>query len=192
MSDEKPAEPEKGSDEVTMSKAEADQLRRKAAEGEKRSRKLEAELEALKEKLDDAEAGTDELAKITRERDREKAKAEQATARITELEGEIETGKRRATVTAVAKRLGMRNPEIAVRLIDGDSQADEQKAEQAIKGLLKSDPYLKAPGNGQRDVTGTEPAASTGGSESSESSEEPTGEARLSVAYANTGGNQKE
>ena len=193
MSDEDKTEDNKSSDEVTMSKAEADRLKREAAEGQKKTRKLEAEVADLKAKADDAEAGSDEVAKLTKQLEREKARADKAEGRVGELEGEIENGKRETTVTAVAKRLGFRNPEVASKLIGDDDKADESSAEKALKGLLKSEPYLKDPGKGQRDVTGTESddKSETGGSDKTETTGK-TGQSRIADAYAKSGDNNKE
>jgi hypothetical protein len=176
-------------DTVTLDKKEADQLRRKAAEGEKAQRKLQSELDDLKQKLEDATANDDDLAKETKRADRAEKALEAANAKVTELESGIEQAKRSETVKAVASRMGIRNPDLASKLIAEEDQADEASVERAFKSLLKEEPYLKAPGNGQRDVTGTE---EDGKSEIKTETKPMTPQQRLSQAYAQTGTKQKE
>jgi chromosome segregation ATPase len=177
-----------GADTVTLDKKEADQLRRKAAEGEKAQRKLQAELEDLKQKLEDATANDDDLAKETKRADRAEKALEAANAKVTELEAGIEKAKRSETVKAVATRMGIRNPDLAAKLIAEEDQADEASVERAFKSLLKEEPYLKAPGNGQRDVTGPEETAP----ETKTETKALTPQQRMSQAYAQTGTKQKE
>lgn len=168
-------------DEVTMTKAEADRLKRGNAEGDKAQRKLAAEVEELKTKLEDAAVGDDELAKANKRAERAEAALEGAKGKLGELETSIEQGKRTETVKTVASRLGFKNPELASKLIGEDDQADEATAEKALQGLLKSEPYLKGKVTPQRDVTGSE-----GGAPKPEA-KDLTPRQRLENAYAQSG-----
>jgi septal ring factor EnvC (AmiA/AmiB activator) len=194
-SDDEGKDEGKDEDKVTMTKAEADQLRRKASESDKAARKLEAKVADLEAKIEDADAGSDEVAKLTKQLEREKARADKAEGRVNELEDQIETAERDSTVSRVAKRLGFRDPDMAIRLIEKDDAGSEANAEKALKGLLKTSPYLKEPGKPQREVTGSESEGDDQDKSEGTSEKKPevTGEARLSSAYAQqSGDNNKE
>lgn len=190
-------------EKVEIDKAELDRLKREAAESGKSTRKLEKEIEKLKDELEDAKAkaedasaGDDEAKKLQKQIDREKAKREAAEERVKELEGDIESGNKERTVTAVATRLGFRNPKVALKLLDDDADvSDETAAEKSLKALLKSDPYLKSAGKGQREVTGgaDDPDGGDGGDDakgggkSNSEGKELKGQALISSAYAQSG-----
>jgi hypothetical protein len=169
---------------VSMTKAEANRLKREAAEGQKAQRKLQAEVEELKTKLEDAAVGDDELAKATKRADRAEAALEAAKAKVTELETSIEQGKRQETVKAVASRLGFKNPELASKLIGEDDTSDESSTEKALQALLKSEPYLKGKASPQRDVTGGDEGKTDEGGQKPEP-KDPSPTQRMASAYAN-------
>ncbi len=127
--------------------------RRKARAAEKRAEELQRKLDEQARKEAEAEGRWQEIAEEERKR------AEQLEAQIAERE-------QREAITEAAQRLRFKNPSLAHRLLSTEERSDP---EQALKRLLKEEPYLQAdppertgaPVGGQT-VDTTDPLASAG------------------------------
>jgi flagellar biosynthesis GTPase FlhF len=115
--------------------------RRKARAAEKRAADLEAKLSERDRKDAEAEGRWQEIA----EQEREKAES---------LERQIADRERRDSVTAAARGLRFKNPDLAFRLLD---ESDTSEPEAALRRLAKQEPYLTedAPARTGAGVTGT-------------------------------------
>jgi hypothetical protein len=140
---------------VEITKDELDRLKRKAAEGDKAQRKLQAQVDELKESLAEQSTDGDELDKAKAKIERLEGKLEAAEAKATDLEAEIETGRRQRTGLEIAQRLNFRNPARAIKLLDSDDLTDDSSTERALKALANEEPYMVGK-RGQRDVTGND------------------------------------
>lgn len=100
--------------------------RRKARAAEKRAADLEAKLSERDRKDAEAEVRWQEIA----EQEREKAES---------LERQIADRERRDSVTAAARGLRFKNPDLAFRLLD---ESDTSEPEAALRRLAKQEPYL--------------------------------------------------
>lgn len=101
--------------------------RRKARAAEKRAEELQKKLDDAARKEAEAEGRWQEIAEEERKR------AESLEARIAERE-------QRDSITDAARRLRFRNPGLAYRLLSDEERGDP---EQALKRLLKEEPYLQ-------------------------------------------------
>lgn len=168
-------------DEIKLSKSEHDRLKRAAAEGDKKVRRLEAEVEDMKAKLDEAAAGDDEAAKLTKRAERAEARAEAAEGKVKELEGQIETSSRESKAISIAQRLNFRNPARAIRLLDSEALEDEASTERALEALAREDSYLVSERK-QRDVTEPDRGKASPGKDEP-NGDQPTGQARIRDHY---------
>lgn len=127
-----------GDEKVTMSKAEADALKREVAESRKAARKAKA----------DADKAAEDKAKQDGDL---KSAAELAEKRAQEAEQRAEKVERDARLRTVAANLKARNPQVAAaalreRGVADDVFDDDAKLEAAFKQLKKDEPYLFAEG----------------------------------------------
>ena len=116
---------------VTMSKAEADALRRRVAESEKAARKLEAEQRKADEARKAEEGKWQELAA---ERERELNETRERAARI----------ERDQLITRVASRLKFIDPSDVTGRLTAEDAADEQAIETSLERIAKASPHLVA------------------------------------------------
>lgn len=124
-------------------------------------RKLRAEAAGYRTKAKEGETAKAELEKL---RQAEMTEQEKREARIKELEAqnaEAITKVKQSTVRAMASELGFADPKDAAKLLDSIPD-DEKELEDALKGLLKTKPYLaKSAGSGIPDTgKGGKPATS--------------------------------
>lgn len=182
-------------DQVKLTKAEHDRLKNKAAEGDRKVRKLEAKIEELEDAISDHSAGDDELEQTKVKLRRAEEKLAAAETKVEDLEGEIETGKRERAAIDVATRLGFRNAARAVRMLDSGDMESDADAERALERLAREEPYMLGK-RGQRDVTNDDDAgdgdddegdgdkgARGGSGTNGNGSEELTGTARARSYY---------
>ncbi len=125
-------------------------------------RKLRAEAAGYRTKAKEGETAKAELEKL---RQAEMTEQEKRDARIKELEAqnaEAITKVKQSTVRAMASELGFADPKDAAKLLDSIPD-DEKELEDALKGLLKTKPYLaKSAGSGIPDTgKGGNPETST-------------------------------
>lgn len=116
-------------DTITMTKAEADALRRETAEARKAARKAKQ----------DAERAAEEKAKADGDF---KAAAEAAEKRALEAEQRATRLEQDTRVQRIAGRLGFRDPQDAARFLDDDELESDQATERALKQLKRDKPYL--------------------------------------------------
>ncbi len=139
-----PAEPPKAEDKPKddQSAAFAD-MRRQLKAAEKAREAAEAKV-AEKDRAEAEAQG------------RWKELAEKSDAKVKELESRIEREQQRASVARIAKRLEFVDPDDAHHFLDDTDMGDEKLAEQALKALAKTKPYLlaKAPTRTGREVSG--------------------------------------
>lgn len=161
MSDEETTEVEETTEttdpaatvDAERDKAFAEQ-RRKARAAEKRAKELEDKL-AAKERADkEAEGRYQEIAE-------EERKAREA------LEQQVKDRDRRDAIVTAATRLKFKNPALAHRLVADDDVTDERSAEQALKRLADSEPYLI------QDAPSRTGLSASGADVGAESSEDP-------------------
>lgn len=119
-------------DKVTLTRAEADALRKQAAEGQKAARRAKAEAEKHAAEKAKAEGKWEELAK---ENERKAVEAERRLQQRDHAD----------RATAAARRLKFKSPELAVRFLDPDDLEDAALTEQALKKVLTEYPELKVP-----------------------------------------------
>lgn len=158
-------------DEHGPSRAELVALQRKLAEEAKGRRIAERKLQASARKEAEAQGEFERLY------EEEKAAHEGTRRRYEEAE-------RSRTVTAVATRLGFRNPTIASQLVslpEDVEPEDERAVERALKALAKREPYLVAEKRPQKPSVGE----GEGGRRNGQDDVEVTpGLGRLRRAYA--------
>lgn len=169
--------------EGALSKAEAEALRRRVAESEKKARDADRKLKAKDQQKAEAAGEYEKLYNDERTKNEE-------------LEGRFKGAVLKRTIVEVAARQNFRNPQLAGTLlsidasdvVDDDFEADEKPIEAALKKLAKSDPYLVKPERGQADVTGGSEGAGRGknGSGQRNGDAEVFGESRIRQAYAGT------
>lgn len=130
---------------------------------------LEAEIKKLRQEAANyrtkAKEGEAAKAELERLRQAEMTEQEKREARIKELEAqnaEAITKVKQSTVRAMASELGFADPKDAAKLLDSIPD-DEKELEDALKGLLKTKPYLaKSAGSGIPDTgKGGNPETST-------------------------------
>lgn len=138
-------------DEVKISKKELDAFKKKAAEGDKAAKKVEAaekaateaaeKVEALEQKLEAADDSS-EVEKLTKRVERAEAKAEAAETGRKDAEEKAAKAQVERTGVSVAQRLGFRKPNQAIKLLDSDDLESEADFEQALERLAREEPYL--------------------------------------------------
>lgn len=116
---------------VTMSKAEAEALRRRVAESEKAARKLEADRKAAEETQAAEQGKWEELA---RQREAELTQTRDQAARV----------ERDARVSRIAARMKFVDPSDVVGRVTADEGADDSSVEQALERIAKASPHLVA------------------------------------------------
>jgi hypothetical protein len=160
MADEPAAEPKDdptpeptpaGNETVTMTKAEADALRRELAEARRNQRKAETAAEkAAREK---AEKDGD-FKKVADEADRKRQEAEQ---RYEQLE-------RKLRVQAAASRHSARSADDLQAFLTDNELKDDSSVDAGIKRLKREKPYLFAAGGRSGGAIDADPTAKPAGS----------------------------
>lgn len=118
-------------DDEKVEKSKLDAAERAAAEANKRAREAERELKKAEDKKAEDEGKWRELAE-EREKERDEAKAEAVKAKL------------ESNVAKVAKRLGFADTDDAIRNLDSEVDADDEKAiERELNDVLKAKPHLK-------------------------------------------------
>lgn len=185
-----------------ISKEEADKLKRSISEKDREVRDLKKEskerddkIAELEQKIEEASSGDDDEKKALEKRlDRLEKQGTEAKERAEKAEQDLADSKRESTALAVAARLGFKNPNRAIRLLDSDDIDTEDDAERALEQLAREepgmvsskktrpvdDPAKKKKGGKDEDEDDDDPAKKKGGSDE----DEPVGVDRLRRHYA--------
>jgi hypothetical protein len=147
------AEDDEEDEDRTLTKREADKLRKAIAKKDREVRDKQQELDrqgeritALEEKLEAATegGGNDEGGNKALEARIEKAeqRAEKAEAKADAAEEKRVEAEQTATAVDVATRLNFRNPKRAIKQLDSDDLTDEDSIESALEQLATEEPYM--------------------------------------------------
>jgi hypothetical protein len=123
---------------VRLPKAEAERLRKENLDAKKAERKRKRE-ERDKAEKDKADKGKFE--EIANDAKKERDEAIQAKE---EAENKLKTYERKSRVEAIAKRLMFIDPDDAHRYLEPDEMDDEDRAERALKRVLREKKHLKS------------------------------------------------
>jgi len=137
---------DKDAETVQMPKAEADALRREAAEARRATKKAKADADKAEQEKAKASGDFQKL-------------AEENQRRADEAEKRLAARDRQDRVTSQATRLGFRDPTDAHRFLDDEDTEDEQAVKRALEAVKRDKPYLIGPkGRSGADVTGDDNA----------------------------------
>lgn len=186
-----------GEDEGTLSKEEADKLKRSIAEKDREVRDLkkadkerDEKIDELESKLEDASTGDDEKKQLEQRLDRLEKQGKKAEEEAKTAKSELADSKRETAALAVAARLKFRNPARAIKLLDLDDLDNEDDTERALEALAKEEPGMVT-SKKQRPVDDPPKPKGEGGEDDEDddnppkgkSEDEPTGTARLRGYY---------
>jgi hypothetical protein len=187
-------------DDGKISKDEADKLKRSISEKDREVRDLKNEgkerddrIAELEKRLEDASTGDDEKKALERRLERLEKQVEEAKERADKAEKDLADSKRESTALGVAGRLGFKNPQRAIKLLDPEDLETEDDTERALEKLAREEPGMVS-SKKQRPVEDPKPNKGGGdddededddkGSKSKSGDEEPMGAARLRRHYA--------
>lgn len=129
-------EPAKTADQVTLSRADHDTLRRQLREAKEAAERATSELTQLKSSAQEEQGQYKQLYED------EKAAHEKTKGELTDLQGTVSKDKQSRLVEKAAKAAGFRDPEDAISFLSEEDLASESTIDAAVKRVKEEKGYL--------------------------------------------------